>query len=674
MTVATKPIVTSVPTTHFTKFSAAVSKRATELGKHRLFEVDVDRDELFEHYLAAFPHGTDPIYKKRTEHDCVCCKRFIRNMGNVVAIVSGKIETIWDVDVPEPYDQVAAKLAEAVRSKAIRSIFVTQDRKIGQKESFSLVDGVTQKYDHFYCDVPVGSVNAMPDKERGEYTTKAGVFKRGLNELTREGIDAVLDLINQNAVYRGAEFKSLVVAFKDAHEAYHKLATEQDKINFVWLNAKEFYSAFKNTVIGTLVSDISEGYEIEDAVKSFEVKVAPTNYKRTTSLITPKMIENAMKVVNDNGFDRSIERRFAKFSDVSVNDVLFVNVSSREKMKDGLTALLMKETKKTEVVKTSDLSKIAVEDFFSRIVPQSESISLLLENTHLQNFVSITAPVHEDSPRLFKWGNNFAWTYDGDVADSIKQRVKKAGGNVNAPLRVSLSWFNTDDLDLHAICPEGHVYYGDKKNVLDVDMNVTNYVRDPVENLSWSKPRDGRYEIYVKNYRKRESIDLGFVLEIECNGVIEQYSHKKAITDSNQIQCISFRIKCGQITDFVIHTNDLVKGSTPVEKWGVKTGGFVDVQTLMLSPNHWGDQKIGNKHWFFILKDCLNPDEARGIYNEFLRPEMEPHRKVFEVIGARTRCPKSQEQLSGLGFSSTKNDRVIVSVKGKINGKFEVQF
>lgn len=48
-------------------------------------------------YLASFPPGTNPIYKTNTEHDCTCCKNWIRNLGNVVAIVDGRMETMWDI-------------------------------------------------------------------------------------------------------------------------------------------------------------------------------------------------------------------------------------------------------------------------------------------------------------------------------------------------------------------------------------------------------------------------------------------------------------------------------------------------------------------------------------------------------------------------------------------------
>lgn len=73
---------------------------------------------------------------------------------------------------------------------------------------------------------------------------------------------------------------------------------------------------------------------------------------------------------------------------------------------------------------------------------------------------------------MFKWNNGFAWAYNGNISDAIKQRVKEVGGKVDGYMRISLHWYNYDDLDLHMDSPYGHIYYGNKADLLDVDMNA----------------------------------------------------------------------------------------------------------------------------------------------------------------------------------------------------------
>jgi hypothetical protein len=94
---------------HFPAFATAVRRRWAEMtAAHKLFVVDADRDEIWQKYLAAFPPGTDPFFRKKTEHDCACCRHFIRAVGDVVTIQDGVIGTLWDLTgLPAPYQAVA---------------------------------------------------------------------------------------------------------------------------------------------------------------------------------------------------------------------------------------------------------------------------------------------------------------------------------------------------------------------------------------------------------------------------------------------------------------------------------------------------------------------------------------------------------------------------------------
>lgn len=122
-------------------------------------------------------------------------------------------------------------------------------------------------------------------------------------------------------------------------------------------------------------------------------------------------------------------------------------------------------------------TEVSAQKFVTDILPGAKDVSILVENRHIPNFVTLTAPENPDANQLFKWNNNFAWVYNGSVADSFKEKVKAAGGNVNGFLRCSLHWFNYDDLDLHVTEPGGsEIYFGHKNGysggVLDVDMNA----------------------------------------------------------------------------------------------------------------------------------------------------------------------------------------------------------
>jgi hypothetical protein len=646
---------------NFPEFAAKVKQRYDIMSNNELFTVDVP--DIFDTYLSAFPEGTNELFRERTEHDCNCCKQFIRRLGKVVSIEDGKVVTVWDIPgLPYPYDVVARRLHETIIQQPIQTVFRTKERQYGTEYNWDTHDHTIQ-WKHFWGRVGNKHYSLTPDTARSNIEAAAQVFKRGLEELKPEAFDTVVELIEQNQLYRGEEHLAPLREFRRVQRLYLE---SPNKSTFVWENIANRAARFRNTVIGTLLVDLSEGVDEETAIRSFEQKVAPYNYKRPTAAITPKMIENAVKILREMGLEQSIERRMAKITDVSVNNVLFVDNSVQGQMKDGIEGLLL-ESVKPKSLEIKNAQPIPVADFFERVVPNAKSIQLQLTNKHLGNFVTLTAPVHENTGRLFKWNNDFAWSYDGEVTDSIKQRVKKAGGNVEADLRVSLAWHNTDDLDIHVYEPSGrHIYFGDKAGILDVDMNVSQCVRDPVENISYltRSLMDGLYTIKVNNFTKRESTDVGFQLEVEREGVVEQFSYDKALRNKETVTALALEIRDRKVKA-VKPLTDLVGGTIPTVKWGLTTGQLVKVDTIMLSPNHWDEQQVGNRHYFFMLKDCRNPDPVRGIFNEYLRGELEGHRKVFETLGAKTKAQPSHDQLSGLGFSSTKRDEITAIVDNK---------
>jgi hypothetical protein len=374
------------------------------------------------------------------------------------------------------------------------------------------------------------------------------------------------------------------------------------------------------------------------------------------------------------GLGNALQRRFAKLSDVSVQDVLWVDGSKRDLMKQHSPfASLMKTAapgKKKLVASKPVQNEISIDEFMTDVLPGTTELEVLVKNQHQHNFVSLTAPIDFDETRLFKWGNPFAWSYAGNVTDSIKERVKRAGGNTGAPLRVSLAWFNKDDLDLHSVSPHGHVFFADRKGILDVDMNAGMATsREPVENQSWDAPKDGLYKIVVNQYNQRETIDTGFTLEVECNnGEVNQWHYARPV--KGQIECMQFRVVKGRVERMEV-IKDLVLGSASRERWGIATEQYAKVSTVLYSPNHWSGEAVGNKHVLFALDGCVNDEPTRGIYNEFLNPVLEKHRKVFEVLGSKTLCPPSKDQISGLGFSSTRGDTVTVLADKRV---YQVNF
>lgn len=655
---------------NFQSFSKLVHARYTALAANELFVVGMDNHAFSDAYLSAFPEGTDPIYKTKTEHDCSCCKNFIRHLGNVVAIVDGVVQTVWDIEgAPYPYNVVAERMAAYVRAQTITGLFRASESQYGAEYNMqALEDGTAKRWNHFHGRVLPKHFTKDVGTKVGEYNARVQVFRRGLNELTTEALEDVRNLIQSKSLYRGEEHLNVINQFSAAHAAYKAMSAE-DKQLYVWANASEWFATFRNTVIGTLVVDLSAGVGLEEAVKAFEFKVAPANYKRPTALVTPRMVQDALATINELGLEPALQRRFAKLSDVAVNNVLWVDNTVQGKMKGGLESLLMDAVKAQPLgdIKAQDIS---IDEFMTDVLPKLRSLEMLVQNSHGGNFMSLTAPVNPDTGRLFKWNNDFAWSYNGNVADSIKERVKRAGGKVEGDVCCRLAWNNTTDLDFHMHEAGGtHIYYSNFRRskspnggMLDLDANGIDGRRDdPAENIVYEKAksmRDGVYRLSVHVFSLHSGDHKDFEVELDILGTIHNFVYTKPWKRGETILVAELHKKGDEIT-----VRPLLEGSTSRPSrtlWGVKTEQFVKVNTVMFSPNYWDNNAVGNKHWLFMLDGCVNPDATRGIYNEFLNSALDKHRKVFEILGDKTKCVTVDDQLSGLGFSSTRGAKVTV--------------
>lgn len=663
----------------FNKFKTAVARQFAEMSKHQLFRTAVTGDELWATYLAAFPDGTNPIYKERTEHDCQCCKQFIRTVGNVVAIIEGQVLSIWDFGINDrTYQIVADTMSVLVRSKPIENIFLHTERTAGTDKNFQdTLDGV-KTWEHFFVNIPAANVVRGTDlgTKLGEARTSFEMLGRAMSTITVEAIDTVLELIDQNSIYRGTEHKFAVSEFKKV-----KGAVAND--THAWQISRTLptsVSRIRNTSIGTLLVDLSEGTPLDVAVRSFEAKVAPANYKRPTALVTKAMIEKAKKQIEDLGLVSALERRYAHIDDISINNVLFANRDAKGKMNaDVFDDLAAKVKEKPNLAKVEEVS---IEKLIADILPKADSIEVLFEGRHAGNLMSLVAPADPTAARLFKWDNGFSWSYSGDVADSIKERVKQAGGNVTGDLCCRLSWSNYDDLDLHMVEPGGgHIAYHNKYShagtggQLDVDMNAGNgTTRTPVENIfypSKGKMIEGEYRLYVNNYQKRENVDVGFEVEMDFMGTVHHFAYDKAVKTGEDVPVVTFNYSH---KDGIKIVKSLPSTQASREVWGISTNTYQKVSVAMLSPNHWDDQGVGNKHYFFMLDGCRNEGTARGFYNEFLKADMDQHRKVLEMVGSKMRTEGTDHQLSGLGFSSTQRSSILCRVSGSFNRTIKITF
>jgi hypothetical protein len=208
--------------------------------------------------------------------------------------------------------------------------------------------------------------------------------------------------------------------------------------------------------------------------------------------------------------------------------------------------------------------------------------------------------------------------------------------------------------------------------MLDVDI-INPKGKVAVENITWTnidKMKEGKYKFFVHNYSHRGG-KSGFSAEIEYDGQIYSYEYDKPLKQDENVVVAELEFNKTNGINFITSLDSSVSSK---EIWGVKTNTFVKVSSLILSPNYWDGNATGNKHFFFFLNGCKNDLSPRGFYNEFLKEELLQHKRVFEALGSKMRVEDSDNQLSGLGFSSTQRNSVIAKIEGSFKRTIKINF
>lgn len=703
-----------------------------QLGKMvatgKLFRANVPSDVVWDMYIKSFEN--DPIYRdpESSMHKCNLCNNFIRRYGNIVAVdENNNLMTLWEfMPTDAEYLPVNKFLHEAISCESIKDVFfetyeslkdlpyqafkrpqaeyrlgIHENVKRYSREEANMYPGAgikandIKKFHHLSLMMPsafvkkdAGSIEAIASN----YRDAKEVFARGMSTITVDTLELVVDLIKQGSLLDGDTHLGKIEAILPFAKEFRLIPANQQDV-WCWVNSYEnIHAKFRNTLIGVLCSELAEGMELNKACLNWNKRVDPRNYMKATAAITEKQIKEAKVFVDENGYTPSFNRRPANTDDIKANEILHLNSEGGDQQKDVHLFDGVKSSKSTRH-KRSEFDKVeevGIDQFMYEILPTCTEVEAFLTNDHEDSMVTLTTAENKNSKQIFKWNNNFSWTFNGNLAGKslIKNSVKQLGGKVDGILRFSIMWAEgtNDDSDLDAHCkekPGEHIFYSHKRSGatggnLDIDIiNPQSHKRSSkknvVENITYPNyPNDDmEFDFYVHQYSERRS--EGFKAEIEFKGVQFQYEHPYPIQQGKNVKVATVKFIDGEFT-IKHHLTPTDGFGVEKEIYNLKSGHFHKVKLACLSPNHWGENAVGNKYYFFFLEGAQAQKSMRSFHNENLKGDLVVHRKVMEVLANTTMVESTQEELSGIGFNSTVRDDVVLRLKGSHKRVVRVKF
>lgn len=699
----------------YSAFLASIQARFSAIVRNSSVPVFSTNAEIWPAFLDLLPDN------ERAYYTCRTCQRFIETYGDLVTIEeNGNLAPVlWDTApggthvmghaVGPVFAMVHRELALRVYRAQITGVFYASEDTWGQPVTY--VPPRNRRYmagTSFHHMAVVGapawrgalSAAQMIAKRREEH----GMLARALVDYSLDVAVKARALLTDGGFYRADVARAQAEWFAALHE---KLAALHEKLREVrplhahahagtaafmrrdallWravATAPEGFAHVSSNVLGTLLDDIKARLPAVAIKARWEGKLQPASYQRPTADVTDGQLDAAEKVVAKLGVATSLARRYARVDEVSLYGwrppAMSHATIAQGPMGPVVGVFSGLRQPAPSLNQPASAVKMTWEKFARTVLPNAAQIEAQVPSDSAR-FMAMTTAADPVAPPILAWDapearNPFSWYYHAGIDGSIKERARKAGGQVeNVDMRCTLAWNTYDDLDLHCVGPEGHIFYGEKRvghGWLDVDMNAgRGTTREPVENIRWPRggTRVGYYRFIVQNYtfHERKRAPVAFRAELEVFGSVYQF--EGSISPNLETGAESNRT----LVEFSLNANGIVtnwrSGLTrtfeqgALDGWSLAPGAFVPVRAIVPSPNTWemhpkqrGDLHARHgRHVFFLLEGCRDRSEGagRGLFVETLRGDLREARRAIEAYTENATVLEVSDPACGLGFSA----------------------
>lgn len=356
---------------------------------------------------------------QRQYYNCHACRDFINAYGGLVVINNEGyvVPVLWQVPCnEEQLHEAFLELSTRVSKHSVTGVFLSDKKVIGKPE--------TGCWNHMALTLPDHLVNKdhikTAHQRMADYKTDFQTLIASLREYPKEIATQALALVNAEDLARSAKFLKNAQWFVDLH---NKLSDKNEKSrrNLIWrevATASVGLAHFKNTVLGSLMDDIKNGYSYDQLKRRWGSKVDTTQYMRPQEAPTDSNIDQAEKIIEKLNLTSALRRRLARPDEL---EYIWTPTVKERTEQQGVFDHLRKQNQELQSI-TVAKRKMTWIRLLNEILPKATEIEVYVN--YRDNFVSFVTAVDPEAEPIIVWDskelrNPVSWyVYDGGSSAS----------------------------------------------------------------------------------------------------------------------------------------------------------------------------------------------------------------------------------------------------------------
>lgn len=407
-----KPSPYDRPNDRYMDYRSRMNRSFVALSRHNtLFTTSASN--LFETFIHSLPKAAQAHY------NCHTCRKFIDTYGGLVIIrPNGRIESaIWRVmNPPSIFAKAQRNLDRLVGRSNVTGVFLTEDTVLGTPE--------TGEWSHFHVNVSVNSVcwwdsskSVVTAQQRmADYKEEYNMLSRATWNWSRHTLAKALDLLRGGKLVRSEKFLPMLQWFVDLNT---------DNLWYEVAHAPTGFCHIKNTVVGSMLDNIEEGFLSEHSViQAFNHAVSPLRYQRPQAAPASGNVAEANRLAEKLNLENALQRRFARISERGIPKLWPTGSHIPKRNTAGVFGSV--ETSSQRPTRYKDQS-VTFRWFRENVLPEAVGMHYVIQDG--APYCALLTSVHPNSTPLFKWDNPFSW-YTYPLGSSPEQWSLPSSGTI----------------------------------------------------------------------------------------------------------------------------------------------------------------------------------------------------------------------------------------------------